>query len=265
MPVLAQLSHQVKWEPFVLSDINLSSFLAWAGKTETSELVAVLSLVNLGIHRGCGESPSVHVRSKEGLNFPIPQISCNREECDRCTRGASGYYFQWTSSRWTPRLAVLRWGGLARYPNEAKNYCLSVPFPVGLLRVEFRAEDVRGDLRRIFEQCLSFEQQSILPNSGPLPGTGQNGERIQLLTTEVLGGDEGRGEQTQGLGATGDVSLDEAGADQAGHSAVPSTQLETATESIDPSVYWSRPSFEQFFRVVLAAWLEESDQDRTAA
>ena len=85
MPVLAQLSHQVKWEPFVLSDINLSSFLAWAGKTETSELVAVLSLVNLGIHRGCGESPSVQARSKEGLNFPIPQISCDREECDRCT------------------------------------------------------------------------------------------------------------------------------------------------------------------------------------
>ena len=70
MPVLDQLSHQVKWEPFVLSDINLSSFLAWAGKTETSELVAVLSLVNLGIHRGCGESPSVQVRSKEGFKLP---------------------------------------------------------------------------------------------------------------------------------------------------------------------------------------------------
>ena len=61
MPVLAQLSQQVKWEPLVLSDINLSSFPAWAEKSETSELVAVLSLVNLGIHRGCRESPSVQV------------------------------------------------------------------------------------------------------------------------------------------------------------------------------------------------------------
>ena len=89
MPVLAQLSHQVKWEPLVLSDINLSSFLAWAEKSETSELVAVLSLVNLGIHRGCGESPSVQVRSKEAilaqdcLTTALVRIACY------CGRGMS--------------------------------------------------------------------------------------------------------------------------------------------------------------------------------
>jgi hypothetical protein len=262
MPVLAQLSHEVKWDSFVVSDINLSSFLAWAGKTETRELEEVLSLVSLVIHRGCGDSPSVQVAAKDGLNFLMPQISCNRGVCDRCSRGASGYYFQWTSSRWTPRLAVLRWDFLARYPNQGNTYCLSVPFPVGFLTVDLRSEDVQDHLRRIFEACLSFGHQYSLHDSGPLLGIGQNGERIQLLTTKVLGGDEGRGGQTQGLGATGDVSLGEAGADQAGLSAVYSAQLESVTEGSELSGW---PNFEQFILSFLAAALEEADQECIAA
>jgi hypothetical protein len=251
MPVLARLSYQVKWEPFVLADINLGSFLSWAERTETSELEEILAIVNLSVHRGLGIPVPVQVRSKTGAKFLITQLSCNRGECDRCTRGASGYYFQWTSSRWTPRLAVLRWGGLARYPNEAKSYCTCVPFPVGLIDGEFNANDARRELSTIFEQCLSFEP---LAGSWPLPGHGQNGERIQLRTTC---GAEGRGEQAQGVGATGDVSMDEAGPGQAGNRLISSNIMENSSSSSDTAVYWSRPSFEQFFRVILTACLEK--------
>ena len=52
MPFVHEVPFQVHWEPFVLSDINLGSFLRWAGETNEAEVREVFSQVYLGLHEG---------------------------------------------------------------------------------------------------------------------------------------------------------------------------------------------------------------------
>ena len=98
MPVVHEVPFQVHWEPFVLSDINLGSFLRWAGETNEAEVREVFSQVYLGLHEG-PLPETLHVTTVAGNSLALEHRPCNREHCERCSSGRGGYYFQFASSR----------------------------------------------------------------------------------------------------------------------------------------------------------------------
>lgn len=127
------------WDKAVLSDTNVSSFLAWTQGAEKQEVEAVLLEIFMVLHRGphqVMDEVSGASSSPGTQHGPIQVRSCDRPGCHRCGR-LRGYSFQWVSDRWTPRLAVLRaeaWGQGPPVPDQARRIVHTTMWPEGLLR-----------------------------------------------------------------------------------------------------------------------------------
>ncbi len=142
----------------VVSDLNLQGFLAWASRVDEDALNKVWDVVSIREHKCIVDcivpSPAPSVRGKMMRTKP-----CNRAECPRCETLRGGYYFQHTSTKWTPRLAVVAPKGFPGCPNLCRFLCKNLRWPLGLL-----PDGADTELRLEAQAALSEASSEPLPS-----------------------------------------------------------------------------------------------------
>ncbi len=148
------LSKKIEKRADVVSDLNLQGFLAWGTRVDKDALDKVMDVVSIREHKCIVDvvapSPAPMVQGRL-----IKTKQCNRTTCPRCDTLRGGYYFQHTSTRWTPRLALVASKGFPGCPNLARFLCKNLRWPLGLL-----PSNAETELRREAQATVSMATSS---------------------------------------------------------------------------------------------------------